>query len=160
MTAASLEEISIPFTETNVIKLADWMERVHLMPRDTCLRHHVPDIQPSLPVALPLPGCCYQPSCILMFCVSASRCSKIKPHLLDNVWKFPVLLRSLWPTVSKDRFKRLVCLWLQSELFAELSVCMWAFPWSHFLCSCLQQPGTSAQTVFDRGITCALCGNI
>lgn len=88
MTAASLGEIPFPSTETNVIKLADRTERARFMPRDTCLGHHVPDIQLALPVALPLPGCYYQPSYILTFSISVNRCSKIKPHLLDNVLSF------------------------------------------------------------------------
>ena len=160
MTAASPEEIPFPSTETNAIKLADWMERVHFMPRDTCLGHHVPDIQLSLPVALPLPGCYYQPSCILTFCISANRCSKIKPHLLDNVLSFLCCLGLFGQQSPKTDLN---C-WFaygfnQSCSQSYMCVCE-PSPEVIVLVPCLQQPGTSAQTVFDRGITCVLCGNI
>lgn len=131
------------------------------MPRDTCLRHRVSDIHPSLPVPLPLPGCYYQVPCILTFCVSANRCSNIKPHLFDNILSFLCCLGLFGLQPPKTDLNCLACLWLQSALLTELHVCVCKpSPEVIFLLPCLQQPGTSAQTVFDRGITCVLCKNI
>lgn len=80
-------------------------------------------------------------------------------HICWIVFKVSVLFSTLWPTVSKDRFKLLVCLGLQAELCVCVCLCE-PSPEVIFLVPCLQQPGTSAQTVFDRGIMCVLCGNI
>lgn len=83
-------------------------------------------------------------------------------HICWIMFKVSVLFSTLWPTVSKDRFKLLVCLRLRAELHVCVSVCVCVSlpPEVIFLILCLQQPGTSAETVFDRGILCVLCGNI
>lgn len=83
MTGASLEEIPFPSTETNVIKMAVW-EELSLSP-ETSPRAPHPWHSAFTACSFASPSCYYHPSCMLRFCVSANRCSKIKPHLLDDV---------------------------------------------------------------------------